>query len=68
LPAGISITPDSPVTYPAAPNPNYPPGYIGFTGDGTPATFLAPWVLRQRFCNSAGCRFNYSVPNCPNAS
>ena len=66
LPDGVSITPDSPVTYPAAANPNYPPAYIGFNGDGTPATFLAPWILRQRFCNAAGCRFNYSAPNCPN--
>jgi hypothetical protein len=65
LPAGISITPDSPVTYPPAPNPNYPPTYLGFDSNGFPLSWVGPWMLHERFCNSAGCRFPYTAPNCP---
>jgi len=67
LPPSLSLATDSPVPYPELSNPNLPPGFIGFNSDGTPASMLTPWILRQRLCNvqttgngcdSTPCQFN----------
>jgi len=60
LPGGITIGWLSPVDHNNG-DVAYPPGYIGFNLDGTPASLMTPWVLHSLLCAAidpeSTCRF-----------